>query len=219
MSGARGPTPARSPPTMLPGGAIAVAPCMLAPSSTSTPGVVGLPRAPNRWPTTSAVSDTSASAATAQGNALANPRERADDGAPAGVPHRWQKRAPGVSAAEQVAQMAPARAVPQLEQKRPVAGAPHAGQRDVLVPSGVGAIGEAGGVVIAGKLHRGDTPWQRSARRVRSAARSDGSVYGSGLMTAAGLRDLLDRLLRLLVLAGEPDDVGLRDDAHERATL
>jgi hypothetical protein len=76
-----------------------------------------------------------------------------------------------VSDAEQVAQVAPARAVPQVEQKRPVAGAPHAGQRDVLVPSGVGAIGEAGGVVIARKLHRGGTPWQRSARRERRRAK------------------------------------------------
>jgi hypothetical protein len=117
------------------------------------------------------VSDTSASAATAQGSALANPREGADEGAPAGVPHRWQKRAPGVSAAEQVAQVAPASAVPQLEQKRPVAGAPHDGQRDVVVASGAGAIGETGGVVIARKLHRGDTPWQRSARRQRRALR------------------------------------------------
>ena len=57
--------------------------------------------------------------------------------------------------------MAPASAVPQLEQKRPEAGAPQEGQRDVLVPSGVGASGVAGGVVIASKLHRGDTPWQR----------------------------------------------------------
>ncbi|MEO6527021.1 MAG: hypothetical protein ABIP93_10380, partial [Gemmatimonadaceae bacterium] len=71
--------------------------------------------------------------------------------------HRWQKRAPGVSAAEQVAHVAPASAVPQLEQKRPVAGAPHDGQCDEVVPSGVGAIGEAGegGVVIATKVHRG----------------------------------------------------------------
>ena len=67
-----------------------------------------------------------------------------------------------MSDAEQVAQVAPARAVPQLEQKRPEAGAPHEGQRDVLVPSGVGASGVAGGVVIASKLHRSDTPWQRT---------------------------------------------------------
>ena len=119
-------------------------------------------RAPKRWPTTSAVSETSASAATAQGSALANPRDRALDGAPAGVPHRWQNRAPGVSDAEQVAQVAPASALPQLEQKRPEAGAPHEGQRDVLVPSAVGASGEAGGVVIVTKLHRDDTPWQRT---------------------------------------------------------
>jgi hypothetical protein len=117
------------------------------------------------------VSDTRASAATPQGSALANPRDGAADGAPAGVPQRWQKRAPGVSDAEQVAQVAPASAVPQLEQKRPEAGAPHAGQRDVLVPSGVGASGVAGGVVIASKLHRDDTPWHRR-RGAREAPRS-----------------------------------------------
>ena len=118
--------------------AIGVAPCMLAPSSTSVVALGGLLRAPNRWPTTSAVSETSASAATAQGSALAKPRDGAAAVAPAGVPQRWQKRAPGVSGAEQVAHEAPASAVPQLEQKRPVAGAPHEGQRDGLVPSGAG---------------------------------------------------------------------------------
>jgi len=68
-----------------------------------------------------------------------------------------------VSVAEQVEQVAPASAVPQLEQKRPEAGAPQFGQRGVLAPSGVGvgAVGEAGGVVIASKLHRGNAPWQR----------------------------------------------------------
>jgi hypothetical protein len=76
-----------------------------------------------------------------------------------------------VSDAEQVAQVAPARAVPQLEQKRPEAGAPHAGQRAVLVSSGVGASGVAGGVVIASKLHRGDPPWQRR-RGARTASRA-----------------------------------------------
>ena len=48
--------------------------------------------------------------------------------APAGVPQRWQNRAPGVSGAAQLAQVAPASAVPQLEQKRPVAAAPQEGQ-------------------------------------------------------------------------------------------
>jgi len=48
--------------------------------------------------------------------------------APAAVPHRWQKRAPTVSGAAQVPQEAPASAVPQLEQKRPLAAAPHEGQ-------------------------------------------------------------------------------------------
>ena len=94
--------------------------------------------------------ETSAIAATAHGSALARPRDGAAEGAPDGVPHRWQNRAPGVSVAAHVEQVAPASAVPQLEQKRPEAGAPQLGQRDVLVPSGggVGAVGEAG-VIIA----------------------------------------------------------------------
>jgi hypothetical protein len=37
-----------------------------------------------------------------------------------------------VSAAEQVAHVAPASAVPQLEQKRPDAGSPHEGQGVVM---------------------------------------------------------------------------------------
>src|SRR5512138_920107 len=148
MSGARGGAPVAALPGVPADGPIGVAPCMFAPSSTSAVGAAGLLRAPKRWPTTSAVSETSARAATAQGSALAKPRDCAIEGAPAGVPHRWQKRAPGVSDAEQVAHVAPASAVPQLEQKRPEAGAPHAGQRDELVPSGVGASGEAEGVVI-----------------------------------------------------------------------
>ena len=81
-----------------------------------------------------------------------------------------------MSDAEQVAQVAPASVVPQLEQKRPEAGAPHAGQRDVLVPSGVGASGEAGGVVIASKLHRDDTPWQRRLGATRALRRATGQV-------------------------------------------
>ena len=81
-----------------------------------------------------------------------------------------------MSDAEQVAQVAPASAVPQLEQKRPEAGAPHEGQRDVLVPSGVGASGETGGVVIATKLHGGDTPWQRM-RAVIARIRGSNQVW------------------------------------------
>jgi hypothetical protein len=47
---------------------------------------------------------------------------------PAGVPQRWQNRAPTLRGAAQVPQVAPARAVPQLEQKRPLAAVPHEGQ-------------------------------------------------------------------------------------------
>jgi hypothetical protein len=74
------------------------------------------------------MSDASASAATAQGSTPAKPRELSGAVAPAGVPHRWQKRAPGDSGAEQPAQVAPARAVPQLAQNRPAASAPQEGQ-------------------------------------------------------------------------------------------
>ena len=97
--------------------------------------------------------------------------------APAAVPQRWQKRAPGVSGVEQVAQVAPASAVPQLEQKRPDAGAPHEGQRDELVPSGVGAIGEAGGIVIATKLHRRHSPWQPTDGRASAARPSPADQF------------------------------------------
>jgi hypothetical protein len=72
--------------------------------------------------------ETSARAATAQGSTPANPRAGPDVVAPAGVPQRWQYRAPTVSGAEQVPQLAPARAVPQAEQNRPEAAAPHDGQ-------------------------------------------------------------------------------------------
>jgi len=173
-------------------GPIGVAPCMLAPPSTSVVGASELPRAPKRCPTTSAVSDTSAIAATAQGSALASPRDGAVDGAPAGVPQRWQNRAPGVSEAKHVAQVAPASAVPQLEQKRPEAGAPQEGQRDVLVPSGVGATGEAGGVVIASKLHRGDTPWQRT----RECAQGTGRWYGATCSATVALSPTTTSVMR-----------------------
>lgn len=74
------------------------------------------------------MSETSASAATAHGSAAAIPRVRASAVAPAAVPQRWQYRAPAVSGVEQVAHSAPASAVPQLEQNRPVATAPQVGQ-------------------------------------------------------------------------------------------
>lgn len=88
-------------------------------------------------------------AATAQGNMPAKPREGADV-EPAGVPQRWQKRAPGVSGAEHVEQVAPASAVPQLEQKRPDASVPQDGHA-FAVASGVGAADGLGGLVMRGK--------------------------------------------------------------------
>jgi hypothetical protein len=69
-------------------------------------------------------------AATAQGITSAEPRERRLLVAPARVPQRWQKCAPGVSGAAQVPHVAPARAVPQAAQKRPDAEAPQDGQAD-----------------------------------------------------------------------------------------
>jgi hypothetical protein len=80
---------------------------------------------------------------------MTNPPASPTAPTPDGVPQRWQNRAPGVSVAAQVEQVAPASAVPQLEQKRPEADAPQVGQRVVLEPSDVGAVGEAGGFVIA----------------------------------------------------------------------
>ena len=97
-----------------------------------------------------------------------------------------------MSGAEQVEHVAPARAVPQLEQKRPEAGAPHEGQRDVLVPSGVGASGEAGGVVIATKLHRGDTPWQR----MRERAQGTGRWYGATCSATVALSPTTTSVMR-----------------------
>ena len=67
-------------------------------------------------------------AVTAHGMAFPIPDVRVPGLVPAGVPHRWQKRAPGVSGAAQLPQVAPASAVPQLEQKRPVAVVPQEGQ-------------------------------------------------------------------------------------------
>jgi hypothetical protein len=61
---------------------------------------------------------------------------------PAGVPQRWQKRAPVVSGAAQLPQAAPARAVPQLEQNRPAAAAPQEGQ-----------VEDVEGVVTPGKIN------------------------------------------------------------------
>jgi hypothetical protein len=51
---------------------------------------------------------------------------RAPD-APAAVPQRWQNFAPGVRIVAQAAHRAPASGEPQLAQKCPLAGTPHAG--------------------------------------------------------------------------------------------
>ena len=88
-------------------------------------------------------------AATAHGRTVESPRV-GTDAEPAGVPQRWQKRAPGVSGAEHVPHVAPSSAVPQVEQKRPEAGAPQDGHGFTAAP-GVGVAGELGGVVMGGK--------------------------------------------------------------------
>jgi hypothetical protein len=62
---------------------------------------------------------------------LPSPRAGALVAAPAGVPQRWQKRAPTVSGAAQLPQVAPASAVPQLEQNLPDAAVPQEGQGTV----------------------------------------------------------------------------------------
>jgi hypothetical protein len=90
-------------------------------------GVLGRP---NRCPATSAMSATSAIAATAHGSALLVPRSDAVAGgaaAPAGVPQRWQNFAPAVSDARQAVHWAPASGAPQLEQNFPEAVALQAG--------------------------------------------------------------------------------------------
>src|SRR5512138_1934103 len=77
---------------------------------------------PNRWAATSAISATSAIAATAHGRADPSPRSTgrarrdSDAVAVAGVPQRWQNLAPGVSGVWQAAHCAPASGAPQLEQ-------------------------------------------------------------------------------------------------------
>ncbi|MEP6732670.1 MAG: hypothetical protein ABJE10_18645 [bacterium] len=55
-----------------------------------------------------------------------------------------------MSGAEHVAQIAPARAVPQLEQKRPIAGAPQDGHGFAVVSSD-GVVDGLGGEVMGGK--------------------------------------------------------------------
>jgi len=95
--------------------------------------------------------------------------------------------------------VAPASAVPQLEQKRPVAGAPHDGQRETAA-SGAGAPEEDGaggmGAVIASKVHGDDSlvHRMRSTARHHSAriARCDGR--DSALVVAARAGDLGDGL-------------------------
>jgi hypothetical protein len=81
--------------------------------------------------------------ATAHGNAAGKPLASlpapgvAAAPIPAGVPHRWQNFAPGVSGTRHDAQTAPCRGAPQLAQNLPEAGAAQLGQ----------VVEEGGGVV------------------------------------------------------------------------
>ena len=74
-----------------------------------------------------AINASSAMAATDQGKAVDIPVGRAA-GLPAGVPHRWQNLAPGVSGARQAAHAAPCRGAAQFAQKFPVPSVPQLGQ-------------------------------------------------------------------------------------------
>jgi hypothetical protein len=67
----------------------------------------------------SAMSATSAMAATAQGSADEKLRGSFVPSAPAGVPHRWQNLAPMLSGAPQLPHVAPASEPPQFEQNLP----------------------------------------------------------------------------------------------------
>jgi hypothetical protein len=82
---------------------------------------------PKRCPATSAINATRAIAATAHGNDDEKLRSSRVAWL-AGVPHRWQNFAPGVSCAPQDAQATPTTAAPQAEQNLPFAAAPHDGQ-------------------------------------------------------------------------------------------
>src|SRR5688500_5787894 len=84
--------------------------------------------AARRWPPTRAMSAHSAIRATAHGSGSRAARAGSGVFAPAGVPQRWQKRAPGVSDARHAAQAAPESEAPQDAQNWPDAGAEQAGQ-------------------------------------------------------------------------------------------
>jgi hypothetical protein len=82
---------------------------------------------PNRCPAKSAINATNVIAATPHGRA--DEKLRSSRAArPAGVPHRWQNFAPGVSCAPQDVLATPTIAAPHAEQNLPLAAAPHDGQ-------------------------------------------------------------------------------------------
>jgi hypothetical protein len=67
--------------------------------------------------------------------------------APAAVPHRWQKWAPGVKGAPQELQLTPSMAAPQSGQNRPLEGVPQLGQGVVEVDMGNEDTGSTTAVV------------------------------------------------------------------------
>ena len=104
-------------------------------------------------------------AATAHGKAWVTPPcadRPAGAAAPAGLPQRWQNRAPRVSGARHAAQAAPSSGAPQLEQNFPEAAEPQAGHADES------ALGELG-VVIGAKSSADDQHDSRGLVRVTSA--------------------------------------------------
>src|SRR6185312_10877838 len=171
----------------------------------------------NRCPATRAISETSAIAATPQGSADEALRRSSARSAPAAVPQRWQNFAPGENGASQAAQVAPGRDAPQFEQNFPLACTPHAGQGAVAsgcscsaLDGEVGELGERGepGEAMRRKLHGRPVP-----------RHADQIVGGSGRVSPARLRDVLDRLAGAMGVARLGEDVGLRDDADERPAL
>src|SRR5690606_20220524 len=108
----------------------------------------GMLTAPKRWAATYAAKASSAIAAKAQGSALEPPDtcvlppDARFGVEPAAVPQRWQKRAPGVSAALQDAQVAPPDEAPHCEQNLPDTEEPHFGQSASVVDAELICEGE-----------------------------------------------------------------------------
>ena len=147
---------------------------------------------------------------------MANPRTARPTGRPTACRSGGRTVAPGVSDAAQLAQVAPASAVPQLGAEAARGRRAAAGQRDVLEPSGVGASGEAGGSSSRSKLHRGDDPLAAEARARRPARPRDSIRSGDCRPAARSARPSSPPACRP---CRSCDEIGLRDDADQRAAL